>query len=107
MVCHPFSIYRFPPETYDVPQGNERQAIDSLLEQFKHFSSDIKFSKREKLIRSLAWQQSIKSGASLTEKEMKGLVDDLFQCVTPNSTPGGSPTYLEFKKEQLEKMFRG
>jgi len=89
----------------DVPQGNEKQAIDSLLEQFKHFSSDIKFSKREKLIRSLAWQQSIKPGTSLTEKEMKGLVDDLFKCATPNSTPGGSPTYLEFKKEQLEKMF--
>jgi DNA mismatch repair protein MutL len=89
----------------DVPQGNEKQAIDSLLEQFKHFSSDIKFSKREKLVRSLAWQQSIKAGTSLTEKEMKGLVDDLFQCATPNSTPGGNPTYLEFKKEQLEKMF--
>jgi DNA mismatch repair protein MutL len=89
----------------DVPQGNEKQAIDSLLEQFKHFSSDIKFSKREKLIRSLAWQQSIKAGTSLTDKEMKGLVDDLFQCSTPNSTPGGNPTYLEFKKEQLEKMF--
>ncbi len=89
----------------DVAQGNEKQAIDSLLEQFKHFSSDIKFSKREKLIRSLAWQQSIKAGTSLTEKEMKGLVDDLFQCATPNATPGGSPTYLEFKKEQLEKMF--
>ena len=91
----------------DLSQGNEKQAIDSLLEQFKHFSSDIKFSKREKLVRSLAWQQSIKAGTSLTEKEMKGLVDDLFQCATPNSTPGGNPTYLEFKKEQLEKMFRG
>jgi len=89
----------------DVPQGNEKHVIDYLLEQFKHFSSDIKFSKREKLIRSLAWQQSIKAGTSLTEKEMKGLVDDLFQCATPNSTPGGNPTYLEFKKEQLEKMF--
>ncbi len=89
----------------DVPQGNEKQAIDSLLEQFKHFSSDIKFSKREKLIRSLAWHQSIKAGTSLTEKEMKGLIDDLFQCATPNATPGGSPTYLEFKKDQLEKMF--
>ncbi len=89
----------------DVPQGNEKQAIDSLLEQFKHFSSDIKFSKREKLIRSLAWQQSIKAGTSLTEKEMKGLVDDLFQCATPNATPGGNPTYLEFKKDQLDKMF--
>ena len=89
----------------DVTQGNEKQVIDSLLEQFKHFSNDIKFSKREKLIRSLAWQQSIKAGRQLSEKEMEGLVEDLFKCKQPNSSPNGNPTYLEFKKEQLEKMF--
>ena len=91
----------------DVTQGNEKQVIDSLLEQYKHFSNDLKFSKREKLIRSLAWQQSIKAGRQLNEKEMEGLVEDLFKCKQPNSSPDGNPTYLEFKKEQLEKMFRG
>jgi DNA mismatch repair protein MutL len=91
----------------DVTQGNEKQVIDSLLEQFKHFSNDLKFSKREKLIRSLAWQQSIKAGRQLSDKEMDALVDDLFKCKQPNSAPDGNPTYLEFKKEQLEKMFGG
>jgi DNA mismatch repair protein MutL len=89
----------------DVAQGNEKQVIDSLLEQYKHFSNDLKFSKREKLIRSLAWQQSIKTGRQLSEKEMEALVEDLFKCKQPNSSPDGNPTYLEFKKEQLEKMF--
>ncbi len=89
----------------DVTQGNEKQVIDSLLEQFKHFSNDLKFSKREKLIRSLAWQQSIKAGRQLNEKEMEALVEDLFKCNQPNSSPDGNPIYLEFKKEQLEKMF--
>src|SRR6185369_3776659 len=91
----------------DVTQGNEKQVIDSLLEQYKHFSNDLKFSKREKLVRSLAWQQSIKAGRQLSEKEMEGLVEDLFKCKQPNSSPNGNPTYLEFKKEQLEKMFGG
>jgi DNA mismatch repair protein MutL len=89
----------------DVVQGNEKQVIDSLLEQYKHFSPDLKFSKREKLVRSLAWQQSIKSGRQLNEKEMQSLVEELFKCKQPNSSPDGNPTYLEFKKEQLEKMF--
>ena len=89
----------------DVTQGNEKQVIDFLLEQFKHFSNDLKFSKREKLIRSLAWQQSIKPGRQLNEKEMDALVEDLFKCKQSNSSPNGNPTYLEFKKEQLEKMF--
>ena len=89
----------------DVAQGNEKQVIDSLLEQYKHFSNDLKFSKREKLVRSLAWQQSIKPGRQLSEKEMEILVNDLFQCKQPNISPDGKPTYLEFKREQLEKMF--
>jgi DNA mismatch repair protein MutL len=90
----------------DVAQGNEKQVIDVLLEQYKHFSNEVKFSKREKLVRSLARQQSIKTGVRLTEREMRQLVNDLFACEQPNVTPDGNPTYLEFKQEQLERMFR-
>jgi DNA mismatch repair protein MutL len=89
----------------DVDQGNEKTAIEKMLEQYKHFSSDLKFSKREKLLRSLSLQQSVKAGTSLTEREMKTLVDDLFNCNTPNSTANGKPTYLEFKKDELDKLF--
>ncbi len=91
----------------DLEAGNEKNIIDSLLEQYKHFSNELKFSKREKLVRSLAKQQSLKTGIRLTEREMRQLVNDLFACDQPNSTPDGTPTYLEFKQEQLEKMFRG
>lgn len=91
----------------DVGEGNEKYMIDILLEQYKNFSSEVKFSKREKLLRSLARQQSIKAGASLSDREMRQLVYELFACEQPNVTPDGNPTYLEFKKEQLEKMFRG
>ncbi len=89
----------------DVEQGNEKTIIERLLEQYKHFSSELKFSKREKLVRSLARQQAIKPGQILTEKEMQALVTDLFHCKQSNSSPDGKPTYLEFKMEQLEKMF--
>jgi DNA mismatch repair protein MutL len=91
----------------DMEPGNEKHIIDMLLEQYKHFSSDLKFSRREKLIRSLARQQAIKAGMRLTEREMKGLIQDLFACSQPNITPDGRPTYLEFKQDQLERMFKG
>jgi DNA mismatch repair protein MutL len=89
----------------DVTDGNEKVAVEKMLEQYKHFSNDLKYSKREKLLRSMALQQSIKAGVSLTDKEMKALVEELFNCATPNITPNGKPTYLEFKKEELDKMF--
>jgi DNA mismatch repair protein MutL len=81
----------------DILQGNEKMAIELLLEQYKHFSNDIKFSKREKLVRCVAKQQAIKSGKALGQKEMMVLTEELFQCETPNVTPNGSPTYLELK----------
>ena len=82
----------------DLLQGNEKTAIEKMLEQYKHFSNDLKFTKREKLLRSLALQQSVKSGTILTQKEMDVLVNDLFACAIPNSTPNGKPTYMSFKK---------
>lgn len=89
----------------DIIQGNEKNALEKMLEQYKHFSSDLKYSKREKLFRSLALQQSIKAGTRLSEKEMQALLSDLFACTVPNSTPNGKPTYMSFKKEALDKMF--
>jgi DNA mismatch repair protein MutL len=89
----------------DVGTGNEKHTIDILLDQYKHFSPDNRFSKREKLIRSLARQQCIKTGTHLTEREMKQLLSDLLSCEQPNRTPDGYPVYVHFTTEQLEKLF--
>jgi DNA mismatch repair protein MutL len=89
----------------DVPDGNEKDSLEKILEQYKHFNMDMSFSKREKLLRSMAWQQSIKAGIYLSQKEMKTLVEDLFNCNINNTTPTGKPVFLEFKKDELDKMF--
>ncbi len=90
----------------DIEAGNEKNIIDLLLEQYKHFNPEMKFPKRERLVRSLAKHHAIKAGVRLTEREMSGLVNDLFASEQPNTTADGNPTYLEFKQEQLERMFR-
>jgi DNA mismatch repair protein MutL len=107
-----FQIEEFGTNTFviqgtpgDVLQGNEKHSIELLLEQFKHFSSDMKFSKREKLVRCMSRQQAIKAGQQLQQKEMYALIEELFKCTTPNVTPTGSPTYLEFKEDYLDRMF--
>ena len=89
----------------DLTQGNEKQVIELLLEQFKHFSSDMKVSRREKVVRCLARQQSIKTGKVLTMAEMETVAQQLFSCATPSITPGGNPTFIEFKEEYLERLF--
>ena len=89
----------------DTGQGDEKSALENLLEQYKHFTSEIRFSRREKLIRTMARQQAVKAGTVLDEKEMRSLVDDLFACAQHNVTPGGDPTFIEFKKDYMEKLF--
>lgn len=89
----------------DVQQGNEKQVIELLLEQFKHFTSDIKFSKREKVVRCMARQQAIKAGKPLSQQEMETLIVQLFACTTSNMTPGGNPTYIEFKEDYIDRLF--
>lgn len=99
---HSFVIQGVPA---DVLLGNETMAIEKILEQFKHFSNDLKFSPREKLLRSLAIQHAIKAGSILSSKEMSSMLTELFACKTPGSTASGRPTYLSFKKDELNKMF--
>jgi DNA mismatch repair protein MutL len=89
----------------DFEAGNEKMILEKILEQYKFFSSEIKLSKREMLLRTVAWQQAVKVGVSLSEKEMQNLINDLFQCQQPNASPSGKSTYLEFKRDQLDKMF--
>jgi DNA mismatch repair protein MutL len=99
---HSFVIQGTPA---DLDQGNEKQLIENMLEQYKHFTSEIRFSKREKLIRSMVSQRVVRSGKQLDEQEMRSLVNELFASKQPNTTPDGSPTYIEFKQDALLKMF--
>lgn len=89
----------------DVLSGNEKNAIELLLEQFKHFSSEVQFSKREKLIRCMARQQAIKAGRTLAGKEMAQLIEELFNCGSPNVSPSGAATYINFSGDYLTRMF--
>ena len=91
----------------DILQGNEKNAIEELLDAYKHFNPEMRLSKREMLTRSLARQHAVKAGTTLQEREMKNLLSQLFACKQSNVTPDGNPTYIEFKKDYLEKLFTG
>jgi len=99
---HNFIIQGVPA---DILSGNEKHSVELLLEQYKHFSSELKFGRRQKLIHCMARQQAVKAGQSLTEKEMHVLVEELFKCETPSVAPNGNPVFVEFNDEQLLKMF--
>lgn len=89
----------------DILKGNEKKTIEELLEEFKHFNNSPEFTEREKLMRAMAHQQSIKPGTQLTDKEIHSLVEELLACKVINTSPGGKPVFLEFGYADIEKMF--
>lgn len=89
----------------DVAQGDEQSAIEQLLEQYKHFSAELKFSKREKVLRTLAMQHAIKPGTVLNKKSMHTLLEELFQCDTPSVSPNGKPVYQSYNNTELNRFF--
>jgi DNA mismatch repair protein MutL len=86
-------------------EGNEKKVIENLLEHCKHSGSEKIDSLQEKMIRSLAWQQATKAGTVLSEPEMRSLVESLFRCLQPNTSPNGKPVFVEYKRDYLEKVF--
>lgn len=89
----------------DVLSGNEQRSIEQMLEQFKHFTSELKYDKKEKLMRAMAFQHAIKPGMLLSQKEMKHLIEKLYACKTPGSSPNGRPTQIRFSIDEMDKMF--
>lgn len=54
---------------------------------------------------ALAHKVAMPVGQYLSTAEMAALIEQLFTCSTPNLTPGGAPTLIILKQEQIEKEF--
>lgn len=77
--------------------------IETLLQQYKNFQSELKLDTHEKVARSAAIAAAIPYGKTLSGKEMQELVDQLFACSNPNTTAGGKAILNIVKLEDLEK----
>jgi DNA mismatch repair protein MutL len=79
--------------------------IEHFLEIFRGTEGDIKKDAHEKIALSMAQAAAIDYSASLTEIEMRTLIDSLFTCQIPNFTHGGKTIIHIMKMEEIEKLF--
>lgn len=85
---------------------NEEKAIEILLEQYKS-NLELKLDTKENLARSLARSTSIKRGQPLSVAEMQALIDKLFACSIPFSSPTGRNCFITFELDDLARRFEG
>ena len=97
-----FVIHGIPA---DLKTGkDEQKIIERLLEQFKS-NQELDLNIQENIARSMARSAAIKKGQTLTQEEMRELVDKLFACEMPFTSPTGKKCFVTFELEELAKKF--
>lgn len=89
----------------DTPNTNEKALFEGLLEQFKHFKSELSLDTRENLARSMAKRSSIKRGSKLNAAEMESVVGQLFACQNPNYGLSGNKTFVKLDLHKIQAFF--
>lgn len=80
--------------------------IEGLLDNYKQNQQGLKLNKRENIASSMARSMAVKTGKTLNQEEMNSLIDELFACQMPYSTPAGNPTITTISMEELDKKFK-
>jgi DNA mismatch repair protein MutL len=89
----------------DIYVTNEKRLFEGLIDQFKHFKSELSLDKRENLARSLARRSSIKKGNVLGTTEMETIVGQLFACQNPNYGLAGNKTFIKLDLAKIQSFF--
>lgn len=109
-----FIFNEFGPSTIAVeaipagmPAQDEKELLESLIEQFRTTAGPLKLDQRESLARALARRVAAGTAATrLPESELNALADRLFACQTPGYTPDGRKTLVLLDGQQLADFFR-
>jgi DNA mismatch repair protein MutL len=89
----------------DISTGDERSVLDEIVDQYRMFERVEGLQGRENLARSMASRGAVRAGISLTPREMRSLIDQLFQCESPYVSPDGRPTMIRMSGNELRERF--
>ncbi len=91
-----------PPE---VKESAAATVLREVLEQYVANADGGRLSTHENLARSMARKGAIQPGAKLEVAEMGALVDQLFLCESPYTSPDGRPTMIRISTDELARRF--
>lgn len=76
-----------------------------LLDLQGGFHAENSFSQADRIAKSMAKSMSIKTGTVLNMQEQENLVNGLFACKDPNTTPFNQTTFITIDGNELDKRF--
>ncbi len=91
-----------PPQ---LSQGDEQKLLEQMLEDYMHTGGDVKLERQNSMALTMARFAANRSAASLSEKEILSLVQDLFSLPHPEVTFDGKVIFVEISQSQLFEAF--
>ena len=108
-----FDINEFGKNTFivhgipaDISDQNVSELLEKLIEDYKSNQMGAGSAKKEIVAKAMAKNLSIRSGVPLTKEEMSHMVDELFACKMPYSSPTGKPTLITISLDELDKKLK-
>ena len=90
----------------DLSKSDGADVLEQIIQDFKIDFQDLKMSKQTALYKATAKNSAIKAGKTLSEAEMRSLVQDLVRCEQYNVNPNGAPIVIKLNKDSLERFFQ-
>ena len=92
-----------------IPVSISESAVSIVLEDLLNDLQDNVPGEKEalhnRIAKSLAQSLALKSGTYLSEKEQENIVNSLFGCEDPQTSPFGKTTFITMKVEDIDKKF--
>ena len=79
--------------------------LEDLLNELQDNVPNEKEVLHDRIAKSLAQSLALKSGTYLSEKEQENIVNSLFGCEDPQTSPFGKTTFITMKVEDIDKKF--
>lgn len=89
----------------DLTNENLKELLDGILEYYKKNLIELKIDKRINVLRSMARNLSIRQSVEMQTAEMQALIDSLFACKLPETTPSGKKVYKILNMEDINNYF--
>lgn len=89
----------------NVTESEVSLVLEQLLGDLQDGIPESSFSQSDTIAKSMAKSLAVKTGKHLTEKEQENLVNGLFACKDPNTSPFHKPTFITMRVEDLDKKF--
>lgn len=88
-----------------IPESEVSIILEQLISDVENEVPDNNFSITDLLAKSLAKSLAIKAGQPLKKSEQEHLINSLFACKEPNTSPTNKITFVTMSVDELDKKF--